>query len=179
MLHRLVDLQAADDPVQRQRHRHRVEQERYAGGDEEMRGILHVGLPGGGQRQRQRLQGEGVDDAGEAALVDQHEAAQQHERPHEVRHVIGEVAWRRHQNTSETKRKMTASSARMRAAPRNSPTRKTRILAMLVSNTASRSAAIPRWPRKVAYPSAYSIRPPLPSPRASPQGAKMQAMSDT
>src|SRR5437763_4415725 len=101
-----------------------------------MRRVLDVRLPRHRHRDDQRVQGEDVEQAEHAVLVEQHEAHQHQTAGEHVRNVEGEGI---HQPPRETKRSSAASSPSISAAPRNSETRNTRILAITVSNTASRN----------------------------------------
>src|SRR5438067_689587 len=69
-----------------------------------------------------------------AILIEQHETYQHQAAGEQMRDIEGEPV---HQPPRETKRSRAARRPSMSAAPRNSETRKTRILAMTVSNTAS------------------------------------------
>ena len=62
---------------------------RDEGGDVEMVRILHIGLPGDGERQHDRLQGEDVEQRVQAVLVEQQEAHQHEAAGEEMRDVEG------------------------------------------------------------------------------------------
>ena len=90
------------------------------------------------------MQGEDVEQREHAVLVEQHEAHQHHAAGEHV----GDVEWRLvHQKLRDTNSSSVPSKPSIRAAPRNSGTRKTRILAIDVSNRTSRkppTASLPR-----------------------------------
>src|SRR5258708_16871575 len=73
--------------------------------------------------------------AGGLVLVQEHEAHQDQAPGEEVRNIECQLV---HQVTRDTKSSSAARKPSIRAAPRKSGTRKTRIFAMAVSNTASR-----------------------------------------
>src|SRR5690606_12764325 len=104
-------------------------------GDVEVRRVLDERLPGDRERQDERVQGVDVEQAEHAVLVEQHEADQDQAAGEQVRDVEVE---RVHQRLRDTNSRSVASRPSIRAAPRNSGTRNTRILAIEVSNTASR-----------------------------------------
>ena len=116
----------------------RLEGEGDDGGDVEMVGVLHVGLPGDRERQHDRLQGEHVEQRVEAVLVEQQEAHQHQAAGEQVRDVEGEAL---HFSVLDTNRSSAPKKPSISAAPTKSGTRKTRILAMLVSNTPSATPA--------------------------------------
>ena len=125
-----------DDPMQRDRNDDRLEAERDGGGDVKMWRMLDEGLPGHRQCQYGRMERVDIEQRVEAILV-QHQEAHQHQRTgEEMRDVEFKSV---HQKLLDTNRSSVASNASIKAAPRNSGTRKTRILAMDVSKTASRS----------------------------------------
>ena len=104
----------------------------------EMVGVLHVGLPGDRQRQHDRLQREDVEQRIEAVLIEQHEADQHQAAGEKMRDVEGEAL---HFRVLETNSSSAPRKPSISAAPTKSGTRKTRILAMLVSNTPSATPA--------------------------------------
>ena len=139
-----VDAEPHDDPVQRDRDDDGLEHQRDRRGDVEVRRILDIGLPGDRQRQHQRMQREDVEQRVEPVLVELHEAHQHQRAGQHMRDVEGEAA---HQRLRETNSRSVASRPSISAAPRNSGTRNTRILAIEVSNSASRkppTASLPR-----------------------------------
>ena len=109
-----------------------------SGGHIEMVGVLHVGLPGDRQRQHDRLQREDVEQRVKAVLIEQHEADQHQAARQQMRDVEGEAL---HFRVLETNNSSAPRKPSIRAAPTKSGTRKTRILAMLVSNTPSATPA--------------------------------------
>ena len=138
--HRLdlaMDAEAHDHPVQRHRDNDCLEDERDRGGDEKVRRVLDVGLPGDREGEQKSVQREDVQKRVEAALIEHGEADEHEAAGQEVRDVEGEIVDHR---LCTTKRSRLASSPSMKAAPRNSGTRKTRILAIAVSNRLRRTA---------------------------------------
>ncbi|HEY9234355.1 MAG TPA: hypothetical protein VIP08_04920 [Phenylobacterium sp.] len=73
--------------MQRDRDHDALEDQCDAGGNEQMRGGLDVGLPGHGHGQHDRMQSEGVEQAVEAILV-QHQEAHQH---HGAGEQVGDI----------------------------------------------------------------------------------------
>src|SRR6266568_1066871 len=100
-----------------------------------MRCALDGRLPRHRYRNHKGMQGKDVDQAEHAVLVKQHEAHQHEAAGEQVREIQCEAI---HHTPRETKRSNAASRPSMRAAPRKSDTRKTRILAVTVSKTANR-----------------------------------------
>src|SRR5205085_11247588 len=112
--------------------------ERDRRGDVEVRRLLDVRLPRDRERDDQRMQGEDVDEPRHAVLVEEHEAHQHEAAGEEVGNVEGDLV---HQATRDTTSRSAARKPSIKAAPRKSETRNTRIFAMAVSNTASRKPA--------------------------------------
>ena len=110
----------------------------------EMRRALDIGLPGDRQRQNDRLQREHVEKRIKAVLIEQDEADEHEAAGEQMGKVEGETF---HQRLAETKRSNTARKPSMRATPTKSGTRKTRILAMVVSNRASNNPATASLPK--------------------------------
>ena len=134
-----LDAEPGDDPVHRDRDDQRLEEKRDGGGDVEMRRILHIRLPGDRERQHDRLKREHIEKRVQPRLVEQHEA-DEHERPGEqMGDVEGEAG---HLSVRETNSSSAPRKPSMSAAPTKSGTRNTRILAMLVSNSASARPAM-------------------------------------
>src|SRR5262249_17818842 len=104
--------------------------------DVEMRRVLDIGLPGNRERDDEGMQREGVKEAEHAVLVEQHEAHQDEPSGKEMRDIEDEPV---HQRLRETKSRSVPSSPSMSATPMKLGSRKTRILAMVVSNTARRA----------------------------------------
>src|SRR5258706_14957859 len=103
-----------------------------------MRRVLHDRLPRRGDRQHEGLGGEHVDHAEQRALVQQGEAQHQDAAGQQMGEIVVE-AGREHRYPPRPRySSTTASSASSSAPPRNSPTRNTRILATMVSDTASK-----------------------------------------
>src|SRR6266496_3397279 len=103
------------------------------------------------------------------------EEAHQHERACEqVGDVEGQTA---HHSPRETNRRSVANRPSISAAPKNSGTRNTRILAIDVSNSASRKPPIASLPMYAAIALA-SAAGPAPG-GAKPHGTNTQAISDT
>src|SRR6516225_3733739 len=97
-----------------------------------MRRALDVRLPGDRQRQHDGVQGEDVEKRVHAVLVEEKEADQHQAAGKQVGNVEGERA-QHHRTLRVTKRRRTARMPSISPAPRKSGTRKTRILAMVVS----------------------------------------------
>ena len=116
----------------------RLEGERDGGGDVEMIGVLHIGLPGDRQRKHDGLQREDVEQRIKTVLIEQHEADQHQAAGEKMRDVEGETL---HFRVLETNSSSAPRKPSISAAPTKSGTRKTRILAMLVSNTPSATPA--------------------------------------
>src|SRR5271165_426260 len=130
--------QLSDDSMQRIRNNDRLERERDQRRHVEMAGVLHIGLPGDRERQHDGLKREDVEQRIEAVLIKQHEADQHQAAGQEMRHIEGKA---RHFRVLDTKRSSAPRKPSISAAPTKSGTRKTLILAMLVSNTPSATAA--------------------------------------
>ena len=106
--------------------------------DEEIGMVADIALPCHGERQQHGLRGEGVQHREDAVLVEQREARDQHHARQEVGDIIGTI----HRSTSlDRNARRMARKAKMKALPRNSLTRNTRILAMLTSQTPRAMAA--------------------------------------
>src|SRR6202030_509656 len=97
--------------------------------------VLDEGLPGHRHRQDQRVQREDVEQRIEPVLIELQEADQHQQAGEQMGDVEIDAA---HQKLPETKRSSVAKRPSISAAPRNSGTRKTRIFAIDVSNSASR-----------------------------------------
>ena len=115
-----------------------LESEGDGRGDVEVIGVLHVGLPGDRERKHDGLQREDVEQRIEAVLIEQHEADQHQAAGEKMRDVEGKTL---HFRVLETNRRSAPRNPSISAAPTKSGTRKTRILAMLVSNTPSATPA--------------------------------------
>ena len=133
--------------------------ERDQRGDEQVRPVVRPGRPGDGQRQRDRLRGEGVEHGGDALLVEQREARHQHDAGQQVGDLVGVVhaSTPRVRNASRMARK-----PKTKAMPTKSGRRKTRILAMLTSHTPSSAAPASSLAVQAASPIA---QPPTPARR--------------
>ena len=108
-------------------------------GHVKMRRILDVGLPGHRERQHEGMQRVCVEQRIEPILIELEEA-HQHQR---TRKQVGDVETQpAHHRPRDTNRKSVASSPSISAAPRNSGTRNTRILAIEVSNSTSKRPPI-------------------------------------
>src|SRR5581483_10863229 len=125
-----------NDPVQRHWNYHGLEHQRDQRGHVEVRRVLNEGLPGDGGGQHQRMQGIDVQKRVKPVLVKLHETDQHQGPGQQMRDVERDAA---HQKLPDTKRSSVASRPSISAAPRNSGTRNTRILAIEVSNTASKA----------------------------------------
>src|SRR6185312_924891 len=84
---RAVDLQLDDDVMEGDGNHDRLEDERDAGGDVEVRRILHEGLPGRRRRQQAGLQREGPQHAEDAPLEQQAEAQHQDHGAEQMRDI--------------------------------------------------------------------------------------------
>ena len=131
-----MDAQPLNDPVKPDGNDDRLENEGDGRRDVEMVGVLNVCLPSHGKGKHDRMKRKNVDQRKEAVLIEHHEADQDQAASEQMGDVEGEAA--AHQRLRETNSKSVPSRASMSAAPRKSGTRKTRILAMAVSNRASR-----------------------------------------
>ena len=105
-----------------------------------MRGALDFGLPGDRDRENQRMQREHLEQREHAVLVQQQKADQDQPAGQQVRDIELQIGVG-HYRTWVTNISRVASRASISAAPRKTGTRKTRILAMLVSKMASRYPA--------------------------------------
>src|ERR1700730_10160831 len=101
-----------------------------------MRRVLDIGLPRHRKREHDGMQSKDVEQSEHAILIEEHKADEDHAAGQNVRGVEGE---RPHQKLREMKSSSVASRPSMSAAPRKSGTRKTRILAIDVSNSARRN----------------------------------------
>src|SRR5579863_9046614 len=99
--------------------------------------MLHIRLPSDRQRDGEGVEGEDVEHAEHPVLVEQRETQEHEAAGEEVGDIESESG---HHRLCETNRRRVPSRPSMSAAPRNSGTRKTRILAMVVSNSARRTA---------------------------------------
>ena len=90
-----MDLEAANDPMQRCRDDEALDHDRDRRRHEQMRRVLEMRLPGDSQCQRDRLQREHVQGRGDAVLVEQKEAEDQHA----ARQQVSDIELQRaHQN---------------------------------------------------------------------------------
>ena len=129
-----------DDAMQCERNDHCLEDERDRRCDVKMRGILDVGLPGHGKREYQGMEREHVEQRIKPILVQHHEADQDQRACERMRDVKGEAV-HLHQKLLDTNSNSVPSKPNISAAPRNCGTRKTRIFAVAVSNSASEKPA--------------------------------------
>ena len=114
------------------------------GGDEQVRRPLDPRLPRDAHGEQQRMDREGVDQGEHPVLVEQHEADQNHAAGEQVGDVELEAGAHIDLDTNS---KSVPRKPSIKAPPRNSPTRNTRILAMVTSNTTrqvARSASLAR-----------------------------------
>src|SRR5207244_2048845 len=128
-----------DYPMQRDWNDDGFEGQRDERSNIEVRGVLYVGLPRDRQRQHEGMQCEDIEQCVEPVLIELHEANQHQRAGQHMGDVEADVA---HHRLRETNSRRVASRPSIRAAPRNSGTRKTRILAIDVSNSASRKPPI-------------------------------------
>jgi hypothetical protein len=97
-----VNVEIDDDPMQRDRDHHRLEDEGDARGYVEMRCVLRMGLPGRRRGQQQSLQGIDLDHAEQPSLIKQREAQDQNAGIESVRSVVGKIGEPRHQSPCDT-----------------------------------------------------------------------------
>src|SRR5205085_9788700 len=135
-----VNPELLDDAVQRHRNDDRLEDERDDGGDVEMRRVLDEGLPGDREREYQGVKREDVEQRIKPILVQHHETDEDQSTGQCMRDVEGEAV-HLHQKLLDTNSSSVPSKASMSAAPRNCGTRKTRIFAVAVSNSARKKPA--------------------------------------
>src|SRR5690606_9983624 len=172
-LHLAVDTQALHDPVQGPGHDGPLEDQRQRRGAIAMVGTLDPTATRYGARQKHGMKREGVQRRVDPVLVDHHEADQDEAPGQEVRDV--EIQPMHRYRLLETKSRRVPSSPRISATPRKSGTRKTRILAIDVSNSASSAPPAASFSTKIAPPMA---RPPTPAlAGAMPQGKNTQPIS--
>src|SRR5271165_468237 len=136
--------QLSDDSMQRIRNNDRLERERDQRRHVEMAGVLHIGLPGDRERQHDGLKREDIEQRIEPGLIKQHEADQHQSAGQKMRDSEREA---HHFRVLDTKRSSAPRNPSIRAAPTKSGTRKTRILAILVSNTPSATPATASFAR--------------------------------
>ena len=115
-----------------------LKRERDEGGDEQVRRVLQIRLPGNRERQHAGLQGEHVEQREHAVLIEQQEAHQHHGAREQMRDVGIEGS--SSTAASTTNSRIAPSRPSIRATPRNSGTRNTRIFAIAVSEAPARSA---------------------------------------
>ena len=139
-----ANAELGDDAVQRDRDQDRLERERDQRGHVEMIGVLNISLPGDRQRKHDGLRGEDVEQRIEAGLIEQHEADQHQAAGQQMREVESEAS---HFSVLDTNSSSAPRKPSIRAAPTKSGTRKTRILAMLVSNAPSATPATASFAR--------------------------------
>jgi len=130
-----MDAEPLNDAMKPDGNDDRLENEGNRRRDVEMMRVLDVGLPSHRQGEDDGMNRKNVDQCKEAILVQHHETDQHQATGQQMSDVEGEAV---HQRLLETNRRSVASRASMSAAPRKSGTRKTRILAMAVSNKARR-----------------------------------------
>ncbi len=146
---RAMNAEASNHAVQRDRDEDRLETERNGSGHEQVRCLLDMRLPGDGKAQDHGMQREHVQEAVKPILVQKHQADQHQATGQQMRNVEGEAV---HHKLRVTNSSSVPSSPNISAAPRNSGTRKTRILAIDVSNTASATPARVSLRRYAAMP---------------------------
>ena len=135
-----VDPELLDDAMQRHRNDDGLEDEGDCRGHVKVRRVLDEGLPGDGKREDQGVQCKDVEQRIEPILVQHHEADQDETACQRMRDVKGEAV-HLHQKLFDTKSRRVPRRPSMSAAPRNCGTRKTRIFAVAVSNSASEKPA--------------------------------------
>src|SRR5260370_16365241 len=146
-----MNSETRDEAMKRNGNDDRLKDERNCRGHVEVRRILDIGLPRHRERQHQRMQREHVEQRIEPVLIEL-EKAHQHQRTCEqVSDVERQAA---HHRLRETNSRSVASKPTIRAPPRNSGTRNTRIFAIEVSNV----------PNSAPPPLTLPINPPTPPP---------------
>src|ERR1700674_5030439 len=100
-----------------------------------MRRVLDKGLPGDGKREHQGVECKDIEQRIKPVLVQHHEADEDEATGQRMRDVEGEAV-HLHQKLLDTNSSSVPSRPSMSAAPRNCGTRKTRIFAVAVSNSA-------------------------------------------
>ena len=135
-----MNAELLDDAMQRHRNDDRLEYQGDGRGDVEVRGVLDKGLPCDGQRQHQGMKGKHVEQRIEPVLIQHHQADQHQPAGQRMRDVEGEAV-HLHQKLLDTNRSRVPSRPSISAAPRNCGTRKTRIFAVAVSNSARKKPA--------------------------------------
>jgi len=124
-----------DDSPQRDGNENSLEGERDRRRDIEMRRVLYESCQATEKGQHQRMHGIDIEERVEAILVEQRKVSPTPGRRREdARHRNKDGPSK---EPADTKRSSAPRSPSIKAAPRNSGTRKTRILAMAVSNIAS------------------------------------------
>ena len=108
--------------------------------DVEMGRVLNIGLPGDRKREHYGMERKDVEQRIKPVLVQHHETDQDQPASERMRDVKGEAV-HLHQKLFDTNRRRVPSRPSMRAAPRNCGTRKTRIFAVAVSNSARKKPA--------------------------------------
>src|SRR5260370_7424558 len=155
--------------MQRDRNEDPLEDKRDRRCHEKVRRGLDVGLPGHRQRENDGLQREDVEKRVEAVLIEQHEADEHEAAGEQMGKIEAETL---HQRLPETKRSKTARNPSISATPTKSGTRKTRILAIVVSNSASSAPATASLTIYASTPIAWATKPWPGSP--TPQRTKTQ-----
>src|SRR3974390_2948536 len=127
-----MNTEPEDYPVKRQGNDEALEPKGECSGNKEVRPLLYPGFPCDSQRKDGGLNGEGVQHGKHAILIDEREADHEHQPGKKMRYGIGlgnhpSSSWVR--NDSKIAR-----DAKINATPKNSLTRKTRILAILTSH---------------------------------------------
>ena len=112
-----MDAQPHDDAVKHHWDHDRLDDQRDRGGDVQMRRVLDVRLPRHRHRDHEGVQGERIEQAEHAILVEQHEADEHQAAGEQMRDIQSEAI---HHTPRETKRSNGASRASMSAAPRKS-----------------------------------------------------------
>ena len=144
LFHIAVHAEAHDHLMQCYRDDDALEAQRQRRSDEEMRTLLRPGLPAYRHRQQDRLRREYVENGEDAVLIEKRETCNQHQAGKKMRDIVGVI----HLSTSRVRKaRRMARKAKTKAPPRNSPTRNTRILAMLTSQTPSSMAPIVSFTR--------------------------------
>src|SRR5262249_50703657 len=116
-----------------------LEDERQRCGEEEMRRPLDVRLPGYREGEDHGMQREHIEERIHAVLVEEEKTDEHEPAGEEMRGVEREGAQPHHRTLRVTNRRSTARTPSISPAPRKSGTRKTRILAMVVSKKPRRA----------------------------------------
>src|SRR6516165_10909274 len=122
-----------NDAMECDRYDHRLEDQRNRRGNVQMRRILNQRLPGDRRRQHHGMERVNIKKRIEPVLIKFEQTHQDQRSSKQMRDIEVDAV---HQKLPDTKRSSVANNPSISAAPRNSGTRNTRILAIEVSNSA-------------------------------------------